>query len=334
MATVDDAVIWNSFNHSPNPTTRAPVAGTSALAVSLENTSASQYAYLHERKGHQWVTKFYDIGAALTQDGCGIAYNGSAFVIYPTNGTSVKSSPDGKVWTTRTLSESIGSGLNKLAAIAGVFVGVNSTTTGTRSVDGATWADVTFPAAFERIFSIGTTFLGMTTNTAGVVTYYTSTDGTNWTARTTPAAISVANQVLYVGANSDAGSDGVYFHTGAIQDASGFCMYSSTDGITWTRRGLPYMLGAAVNNYVFRSSYGCGGIWCKSSTGISTYYSGDGGATWRASATGAAVTVQELAFCGFYNANGSLFYNCVAEFVGYDTALNFGSKAAVYSRIQ
>ncbi len=330
MISTDDLTSWWSLNYNYAPGARAPSAGKAALAVSIDNTGGGTYSVYHERKGHQLASQMYNLAVAISQDQCGVAYNGSMFVMYNTAGTAGKSSPDGKVWTARTFSEALGTGLDKLAAITGVFVGVNSTTTGTRSVDGITWADVTFPVAFQKIHSIAGLFIG--TPNAASTSYYTSVDGTNWVARTTPPAISLTTSVMLNGTGTDAGSDGVYFYTGALTDNNGFCIYSTSDGINWTRRSLPYAISATVNDYRVRGSFGCGGIWLKSN--LSTYYSADGGATWRSSALAAAIGVGELTVCGFYNVNGTIFMNSLAQFVGYDVALNFGSKAAVYSRIQ
>lgn len=141
----------------------------------------------------------------------------------------IVTSPDGATWTSR----SGGSGtLNWIQSGNGLFVcGANGTTTYFTSADGITWSSHTAPGTLSGtsvnyspiVWSQALGLWLLTEITTQKL--WTSTDCINWTARLTSAQTVGGSWAPYVsGRIACAGSPGLNY------------LYTSFDGINWTRR--------------------------------------------------------------------------------------------------
>lgn len=252
--------------------------------------------------------------------------NGLFLANYPNASASVVlSSPDGNIWTPRTLPATI----NWRAPVSNGAVALitqgASTTSYATSTDGIVWtARSSFPSsaswgvtAFNGRFyaSAGSTIYysndGLTWNvtsglpSAGVNTLafalggstwlalsssgtaYTSTDGISWTSRTISSQ--TWETALY--------GNNLFM---ALQGSVSTNYATSPDGVTWTSRTLP----AAPGTYAANKSWMAYGnsTWVFAGNTSQLYYSA-GGVAWTAGASSATVGTPVAVF--FY---GGLFY--------------------------
>ena len=171
-----------------------------------------------------------------------VAANGSLFVAFSNNaGNPAATSPDGRVWTNRTMPAS---GAWFPASDGASFLAVQNTATNTAfSAAGTTWAAAT---ALPGNITSGAQLCAIPGRYAvrgaasGTTIYLTVNDGTSWTTETAPAS------------NFDMFTVGGLF---VLRGASGTTYYTSATGATgsWTARTIP---GGVTSTVVYQAPDG------------------------------------------------------------------------------
>ena len=211
---------------------------------------------------NQWVP--YNLKQESVYD---LIYANNLFVA-TVGDTRITTSPDGKVWTSRTTNHSI----TALAYGDGKYVGAGDQGLIQTSTDAITWTTRNsttntpwLAATFGTIFIVAGNSGGNATSTDGItwttrgnilgnnyvyaLTYgnglyvaggdagklQTSTDGISWTSRDAGFGISSGIRALTFG-------NGLY-----VAGGQGSRVSTSTDGITWTTRNAAAGLGGGVN---------------------------------------------------------------------------------------
>lgn len=180
-------------------------------------------------------------------------WSGSLWQALPVaSGTDVYSSPDGKVWTLRTLPYSqIWRGIAHNGAGTFIAVGGTNTTQTAISTNGTTWtagAATTSPADWGQIAYGAGTFV-MVTNGTSTSTQYSTNNGTTWNLGSIGATVS---KIVFLNDRFIAGS-----------------FRYSTDGINWD--GLTGV--GTVTNFSFGNGIYLGATTSSSNT---VYYSKNG----------------------------------------------------------
>jgi hypothetical protein len=195
----------------------------------------------------------------------GLAWNGSVFCTLLPNTATAQTSPDGLVWTNRTLPSN--GNWSDVAWNGKVFVAIRSGSTATAtSPDGITWSagTITSATSWSAIRWGGGQFVALSNS----ATAATSPDGFTWTARTMPSATSwtslewngaLWSAIAYDGASAATSPDGITWTARSLPTSSGwkrvrwngsifvaiaeFGLATSPDGITWTSRTPPTTAG-------------------------------------------------------------------------------------------
>ena len=299
-------------------------AGDATRMVTIRPTStAAGYARL---VGGQLVTNTLTGGVLVIDSGSGVAFDGTTFVIMRGT-TSAYSSTDGLTWATRTLTTTGVGGVNKLAAKAGRWVGITNTTTPNTSTDGTTWTTASAtPVSFAFVTVANGVFLAASSTDS--LTYYTSTDGVTWTARSLPPAVG-SGILAALGLSSYEGSCGTHFVTQPVWDNSEVYIYTSSDGVTWTKRTAPFL--ASPHTFTNLSTRSSGGNIVLKNT-LYSAVSADGGLTW-SMAYGGLVIEYSFSALGLVGFNGASAMVATTKYVGVPTEMIESSQAAYYMRI-
>jgi hypothetical protein len=143
----------------------------------------------------------------------------SLFIAAGSNGTLI-TSPDGRVWTSRT--SGVATSINGIAGNSSVLVYVGAAGVIRSSVDAVTWTSRTSGVAtdLQDVFWCPGPSLFIAVGASGVI--LSSPDGITWTPRTSGLAVTIS----VVGANGSI----------IVAGASGGALITSPDGITWTSR--------------------------------------------------------------------------------------------------
>lgn len=197
------------------------------------------------------------------------AYGAGVYVVVGTGG-AVYSSPDLVTWTSRSAGAAA---FNDVIFANGVFVAVGASNSVYSSADGITWTQRTATGTFTRIIYANSLFVAI--GNSGVIV--TSPDGTTWTSRTSNVSQTLVD-VVWNGSLFCAVAGTTSANTGAIttspdgvtwtartptDNTLGFCsvswtgsrfvvtsfynslaspqlsyVFTSTDGITWSRTSL------------------------------------------------------------------------------------------------
>jgi hypothetical protein len=195
-------------------------AGHAGRIVAIQNV---QQVYTSDDFGSTWT---FRTSLPVSIGANSVSYGGGLWVVPCNSSTQVFTSPDGEVWTLRTVASpgawyahAYGNGTHVVnatntarnltstdgvtwtiqtgypyahlvAAIAfgnGRFVSIASNGQGAWTTDGATWTGFTLPVGLQSLaFGDGLFVAVNTANFPGVGTYATSTDGETWTTRTLP----------------------------------------------------------------------------------------------------------------------------------------------------
>lgn len=167
----------------------------------------------------------------------GIAWNGSLFVVVASGGTDkAASSPDGLVWTERTMPST--AGWFALTAGGGKFCAVAAASTAVAtSLDGITWTPGTAPVAAvnPQIAWNGSVFCIV--DTANILT---SADGLSWSVVASPP---VANfswvDMIWTGSK--------FYAIGSQNgDSTNTQVISSADGVSWSAAPVSGTFGSGI----------------------------------------------------------------------------------------
>ena len=247
----------------------------------LSSAAAASYPF---GTGESIASGIYTPGAGSTGTSAMLASNGTNFICSSFNSSNViASSPDGKVWTARTASNTdtwvvASDGVGFLAVGAGTGFATKSTT-------GVTWTAATTPPVTMQSFAglSGGAYAGVST-TASTNVYYTPDSGTTWATNTAPATIGrmVSAAGFFV----------------AIPSADGSTYYTSTTTATgsWTSRTFPTGVTSVYGNV--RRDFDGSLIGSNNNTGAA--WRSTDGFTWVQVASG----LSQLGGVGFFTING------------------------------
>lgn len=187
-----------------------------------------------------------------------MAYGADKFVALANNSNAVFTSPDGAVWTQRTLPRT---GYWRAVSYGnGVFVATAQNSNAIAvSADGVAWTERTLPTAGTWMASVygGGVFVALRYGSAEVAT---SVDGNVWTSRTLPSSANWS-KVVWGGGRFVAIASGSYVAA------------TSDDGVTWTARSLPGNAHGPI-------AYGNGLFVVPSAAAAGTFYTSADGVTW------------------------------------------------------
>lgn len=175
-ATSPDGITWTQRTMSTSQTWMSVTYGAGLFVVVGQATST----VLTSPDGITWTTRTAALPSTSTWSS--VTYSGSLFVAVGST-TAAASSPDGLVWTARTLPVSA-----TWAAVTyggGLFFAVGTSGVGASSPDGTTWTQrtVTPSATWAAVTYGGGVFVA---TSASVATAASSPDGTTWTQRAMP----------------------------------------------------------------------------------------------------------------------------------------------------
>lgn len=174
------------------------------------------------------------------------AYLGGKFLAIGTN--FIQTSTDGLNWTNCDHVQYVVSSVNKLYKLGSYYYAATSAGL-FESSDGINFVIASRaipPTAVLSLAYSGSIWLAVVTGGSGSPqTFYKSTDGTTWSKSAdlgvlaTNVSVATVNDLVYANGNFISGQS----LTGAQDINSG--IYTSSDGVTWTPRVLPYGAGAA-----------------------------------------------------------------------------------------
>jgi hypothetical protein len=227
---------------TPKVVTQRPSAlglgtGVSVSGVYARDMIFANGKFVAVRSGAAYVSTngttwtWYAHGLFGANEAYGVAYGAGVYVTLGGNTALAGTSPDGAVWTGRTLP--VSAGWTKVAYGNGTFLAVSSSTIGATSANGIDWVQHNVPVAFTGIEFGNGIFVGAPISGR---TVYTSTDGINWSTRSNVLGTEFSTQyvvrVVYGGGR----------FVLATRYASGTTSYtaSSADGVLWVTSALPY----------------------------------------------------------------------------------------------
>jgi hypothetical protein len=183
--------------------------------------------------GTTWIG--YTIGQFGANEAYGLAYGAGVYVTVSGGSAQAATSPDGAVWTARTLP--VSGGWQKVVYGNGTFLAI-TTYQGATSTDGITWVQHNIPAAGTIGLEFGNGIFVLAPGYGRTV--YTSLDGINWTTRTNVLSAEFGNTTQYIMRIVYGGGKFVL----ATRGMTGTISYtaSSADGITWVTSTMPYWL--------------------------------------------------------------------------------------------
>lgn len=253
----------STSTHKLNRTTDgATITGT----ASLTNTAAAS-AYLGVAaigttmlalppSGNAWVSRSTDTGGTFASQAVSgmtgqdrIMVIGSLFCIFAYYSTSYWTSPDGAVWTARTLPVA----LIEIKTGNGIAVGTGSSASATSytTADGITWTARTMPSsatwsALNAHYN-ATSGVWLMYGTASGVWARSADNGATWSAVTMFAGVSVAPASAAIFNATVRVLNGRFFVYTFL--SSGSAVLSSADGATWTANDSPPFDDAGGDSY-------------------------------------------------------------------------------------
>ena len=200
----------------------------------LSSAAAASYPF---GTGESIASGLYYPGAGSAGTYAMLASNGTNFICSSWNSSNViSSSPDGKVWTARTASNTD----TWVVASDGVgFLAIGQSGYATKSTTGVTWTSATTAPSTNMQSFVGLSggaYAGVAAGTATASVYYTADSGTTWATNTAP--VTIGRMVSAAG----------FFV--ALPSADGSTYYTSTTTATgsWTSRTFPAGVTSVYGN--------------------------------------------------------------------------------------
>jgi hypothetical protein len=208
--------------------------GTTFCTVSSNDVTIQDDYSLVSTDGLFWRQSLLPLGTTGLSSGLwyGIAWNGNTFVAVSRSNLYAATSPDGRTWTQRTLTNRSWS---NVVAGGTRFVAVAQNAFSATSTDnGINWAETALGFGLTDVTYSSTSGLFCATRNGTSTGVYTSADGLAWTFRDIGAsalsarATIAANSTRFVTINQ---------LSAGVDTTKG---YTSTDGIAWTEFTLPF----------------------------------------------------------------------------------------------
>lgn len=183
--------------------------------------------------GRTWTSRTIPAGTYLS-----IAHDGSSRIVAVGTNVCATSDDGGATWTARTINAGTWKGLRRAGAYFVCVNGASNATTVARSTDGVTWTYSTCPTAGSGgvwadlgYDDVGRLVATGYNSTEGIVVMYSTDAGATWSG--TRTVLPNNDTQAQAGAVSHSSTLGLW-----VILASRGCLWTSTDGSTWTKGAL------------------------------------------------------------------------------------------------